>query len=328
MEGVKPWNPLILMIGGVLVLNLGLLARPEDSAAVGILGGPASEEPLGTGDPALFAVPLAAVSSAMTDEDAAGFLLLDETALQAIENPLSGVLGVRDGLMVYKIQEGDTLSKIAAHFGVSTDTLRWTNEGLRSQALQIGQELVVLPVSGVVHRVQEGETPESIAALYGVPSEAVMNINKSFEAGASVIVAGGKPLRGVSYVASKLPDLGSYFMKPVNGWNWGRLHETNAVDIANACSTPILAAAEGLVEEIGSPRSWNDGYGGYVKIKHPVAAEVYTLYAHTSENLVKEGDYVARGDLIAKIGNTGNVHGPTGCHLHFEVRNARNPLAK
>lgn len=323
-------------MGGVLVLNLALLARPGDSAAVGILGGPASE-PFGTGDPALLAVPLVAISPAATDEDAAGFLLLDETAVQNVENPLSGVLSLRDGLMVYKVQEGDTISKIAARFGVSADTFRWANEGLRSQALQIGQELVVLPVSGVLHRVAEGETPESIAALYGVPSEAVLNVNPSpfgmkgegsFKTDASVIVVGGKPLKGISYASSKLPDLGSYFMKPVNGWNWGRLHEKNAVDIANACGTPILAAAEGLVLEVGSPRSWNDGYGGYVKIKHPIASEVYTLYSHTEENLVKVGDYVARGDLIAKIGNTGNVHGPTGCHVHYEVYGARNPLAK
>lgn len=325
---MKPWNPLILLLGGVLIVNLGLLARPENSAAVGILGGPVTEG-LGLGsDPALFTVPAVQVSPAPSDLEVAGFLVLDETAVQNVENPLSGVLAIRDGLMVYKIQQGDTISKIAAHFGVSTDTLRWTNEGLRSQALQIGQELVVLPVSGVLHRVQEGETPESIAALYGVPAEAVLNFNEKFEAGASVVVPGGKPLRGLSYIASQLPDLGSYFMKPVAGWNWGRLHETNAVDVANACSTPILAAAEGLVEEVGAPKSWNSGYGGYVKIKHPVAANVYTLYAHTAENMVKEGDYVARGDLIAKIGNSGNVHGPTGCHLHFEVRNARNPLAR
>lgn len=294
---------------------------------MGILGGPASLSDTGA-DTALLAVPAVQSSPAYSDLEAAGFLVLDETALQNVENPLAGVLGMRDGLMVYKVQEGDTISRIAADFGVSMDTLRWANEGLKSQVLRIGEEIVILPVSGVTHRMQEGETPETIAALYGVPAEAITSFNKKFEAGASVIVPGGKPLAGLEYAASKLPDLGNYFMRPVNGWNWGRLHEANAVDIANACGTPILAAAEGLVEEVGAPKNWNSGYGGYIKIKHPVAANVYTLYAHTLENFVKEGDYVARGDLIAKIGASGNVHGPTGCHVHFEVHGARNPLAK
>ncbi|MBI2604018.1 MAG: M23 family metallopeptidase, partial [Candidatus Harrisonbacteria bacterium] len=43
---------------------------------------------------------------------------------------------------------------------------------------------------------------------------------------------------------------------------------------------------------------------------------------------VSVGDYVAQGDIIGYIGNSGNTHGPTGCHLHFEVMGARNPFAK
>lgn len=314
------------MLGGILTVNL-FLARPEGSAALGILGGPAALAAAdGALEPALLSVPFAQVSLAATDEDAAGFILLDATAVQNIENPLSGILDIRDGLMVYKVQAGDTISKIAAHFGVSMDTLRWANEGLRSQVLQLGQEFVILPVSGVVHRITAGETPESVAALYGVSADSIRNVNKSFEAGAFVIVPGGKPQKSTPYSSAKLPDLGSYFMKPANGWNWGRLHESNAVDIANACGTPVFAAAEGLVSETGSPQNWNDGYGGFLKVEHPNGTE--TLYAHLQEVIPKQGTFVVRGDTIAKIGNTGNVHGPTGCHLHFEVYGARNPLAK
>ena len=121
------------------------------------------------------------------------------------------------------------------------------------------------------------------------------------------------------------PDNVGYFRMPTTGWNWGRLHNQNAVDIANNCGTPIYAAAEGLITESASD-GWNSGYGNYIKIKHPNNTE--TLYSHNDENIILAGQYVKQGDLIAYMGNTGNTHGPTGCHLHFEVRGAKNPLAK
>lgn len=121
------------------------------------------------------------------------------------------------------------------------------------------------------------------------------------------------------------PDLGKYLSIPARGWNWGHLHNYNAVDIANICGAPIYAAAEGLITELREG-GWNEGYGSYIMISHP--NNVLTKYAHNKKNLVSVGQYVLRGDLIAYIGNTGNTHGPTGCHLHFEVRGARNPFAK
>jgi lysostaphin len=122
-----------------------------------------------------------------------------------------------------------------------------------------------------------------------------------------------------------LPSLPGFFAIPTTGWNWGKLHNNNAIDIANACGTPIYAAAEGLVVEEFS-NGWNDGYGKYIVIEHP--NNTRTKYAHNQRNLVSVGDYVLKGDQIGVIGNTGLTHGPTGCHLHFEVKGARNPFSK
>ena len=117
----------------------------------------------------------------------------------------------------------------------------------------------------------------------------------------------------------------SYFIIPTTGWNWGILHSYNAVDIANNCGTPIYAAASGLIIE-SVAKGWNEGYGHYVKIEHLNNTE--TVYAHLNENIAPGGKYVTQGELIGYMGNTGNTHGPTGCHLHFEVHGAKNPLAK
>ena len=92
------------------------------------------------------------------------------------------------------------------------------------------------------------------------------------------------------------------------------------VDIYARLGAPILAPADGIV--IASSR--DASYGNYVKIRH--LPGIVTKYAHNQVNLVRKGQRVRRGELIAKIGNTGRSTGP---HLHYEViikRKAVNPM--
>ncbi|MDY6803053.1 MAG: peptidoglycan DD-metalloendopeptidase family protein [Cyanobacteriota bacterium] len=104
------------------------------------------------------------------------------------------------------------------------------------------------------------------------------------------------------------------------GWRWGRMHQ--GIDIAAPTGTPIMAAAPGVVSFAG----WNSGYGYLVEITHPDNS--LTLYAHNSLILVQEGQKVAQGELISKMGSTGRSTGP---HLHFEIHppgsGAANPIA-
>ena len=82
------------------------------------------------------------------------------------------------------------------------------------------------------------------------------------------------------------------------------------IDVANDIGTEILAACEGIVEDV----SYNNTYGNYIKI---VRDDVLMVYAHCSKIFVSKGDKVKLGQKIALMGDTGNVTGP---HLHFEVR--------
>ena len=89
------------------------------------------------------------------------------------------------------------------------------------------------------------------------------------------------------------------------------------IDIAVPTGTDVLAADRGRVIISG----WNGGYGNFIAIDH--GNGLATAYAHNSRLLVKEGDVVTQGQVIAKSGNTGLSTGP---HLHFEVRKDGAPV--
>ncbi len=93
------------------------------------------------------------------------------------------------------------------------------------------------------------------------------------------------------------------------GLRWNRSH--NGIDIAGAYNSNILAADGGVV----TYADWMDGYGNYVVIDHENGYQ--TAYGHCASLDVSVGDRVTKGEVIAKMGNTGRS---TGTHLHFEVK--------
>lgn len=84
------------------------------------------------------------------------------------------------------------------------------------------------------------------------------------------------------------------------------------IDIGGAWGDEIYASASGAVLSVNYEQS---GYGYWLRIKH--SESITTLYAHCSKILVKAGDKVEKGQLIAYVGKTGLATGP---HLHFEIR--------
>ena len=263
------------------------------------------------------------------------FLTLVDGTVIGLISPLNNPAPDQDGLKSYKIRKGDTLQSVADQFNISLDTVKWANPGLKSQ-LRVGQEIAILPVSGILYNVQSGDTLESVADLYEINADLIKQYNadyqKTFSDGnGAIILPFAKPLANDKSVpkANALPDLKNYFSLPAVGWNWGVLDEDNAVDIANQCGTPVTAAAEGLVvpdEVYGDGTSgWNGGYGLFVLIDHSNGTR--TRYASLQKTLVKTGDLVAQGQTIGLMGDTGSVNGPTGCRLHFQVIGAKNPFA-
>ena len=95
----------------------------------------------------------------------------------------------------------------------------------------------------------------------------------------------------------------------------GRRH--NGIDIKAPEGTPVRASESGKVIFSGYIR----GYGNVIIIKHK--GGWYTVYAHNKYNVVKKGEWVKKGQVIAYVGRTGRATAP---HLHFEIRRGKKPV--
>ncbi len=243
-------------------------------------------------------------------------------------------------ISVYVIRKGDTIAQIAEMFNVSANTILWANDMKKGDKLVEGDVLLVLPVSGVKHTVLKGQTLKGIAKKYNVDVVDIADFNgiasdAQLAVGDELIIPDGvmasdeggdsKPAPKNStkdrdyYIKHPVKDLGGYFINPVPGYKYRSqgIHGKNAVDLAAAKGTPILAAAAGTVTfaRLGN----NGGYGNLVIIKHANGTE--TLYAHQSKIATHAGEHVDQGEIIGYIGSTGHSTGP---HLHYEVHGARN----
>lgn len=174
------------------------------------------------------------------------------------------------------------------------------------------------PPYSVIERITYTGCPTKVASARPAGN------GQAFSAPAmQVLGEGGVPSVGVA--PDFTPNPGAFItpMKGVftspYGWRWGRMHR--GVDIAAPIGTPIIASADGVVIGAG----WNSGgYGNLVELRHNNGWE--TIYAHTSKMLVKNGQRVKQGQVIALCGSTGDSTGP---HLHFEIiipgKGATNP---
>ncbi|MDD5760642.1 MAG: peptidoglycan DD-metalloendopeptidase family protein [Candidatus Pacebacteria bacterium] len=286
--------------------------------------------------------------SADSQEDPLTYLtVVDNSNFLAVNSPAELFLPTaqRNAPVAYIVKEGDSPGKIATNFDISLNTVLWANNLNSKSVIQPGDELIILPVSGVNHKVKQGETLSAIASKYKSSIDEIISFNNlkdesSIQIGQELIIPGGvlgsvsasasqknsssSGLKAMEEDTSSWPNDKDFFAYPVSGgWNKGVLHYYNAVDIINSCGSPIYAAADGLVIEAKGSGAYNLGYGNMVKIQHYNATR--TVYGHLSEVLVKVGDKVYQGDLIGRMGDTGNAN---GCHLHFEIWEAQNPFAK
>lgn len=192
---------------------------------------------------------------------------------------------------------------------------------------------------GIFHTVKPGENLYRIGKAYDVSYEELARVNRMKDAGQirvgqrifipgaarqvpADIIAPTAPSSEVPGAPQTIGPVDEPFLWPVSGSiNSGfgprgaSFHD--GIDIAAPAGTPIRAIEHGEVLYSDQLR----GYGKIIIIRH--AGGLVSVYAHNEANLVREGQTVSRGEIIARVGSTGRVTGP---HLHFEIR--KNNLAE
>ena len=272
----------------------------------------------------------------------------DGTLIKPYTIDTSAPAGLGDRVRRYKVRAGDSLSGIANRYGVELLTIWWANKLERTDALTVGQELIIPPADGVLHTVVEGDTVASVARKYKVEAEDILRFNKVegdvLVLGQVLLIPGGEgapiptPKPPPVYVSTPgssnggAPGSGGgpstggsgggscascYFSGsmswPVPGGSISQYFHYGhyAIDIQAPYGTSVLAGAGGQVTYAG----WRDNGGGYqVWISH--GNGVYTTYNHMSSVNVSVGSSVGAGQQVGRIGATGWATGP---HLHFEV---------
>lgn len=241
----------------------------------------------------------------------------------------------RDKIIVYTVEKGDTISTIAKKFSqpnnpISEETIKWANN-LTNDYITVGDELKILPVTGLSHKVEKGETVHSIAKKYDTEPQKLVDFpfNEFANAetftlveGQLIIVPDGvkpheKPVfRRQTYIATGPRAVSaSGFTWPVQGpvsqfASWYHM----ALDITSPVGTPIVAGQNGTITK-ALAGTWDGGYGTNMMIDDGNGNQ--SLYAHLSGLNVGIGDSVIAGKtIIGWVGLTGRT---TGSHLHFEI---------
>lgn len=243
--------------------------------------------------------------------------------------------------LVVTVNPGDSLWGIASSYDTTVEAVMQANN-LSTDVINPGAQLIIPgryaatttadQGGAAVQTIQvaRGDTLYDIARRYNTSVTALISANNlkgtTIEVGQELRIIPGNELLAASSDSPPQPTASATMVWPLNGpitSNFGyrrlRIGGTNlhsGLDIDGETSDPIVSATTGLVIFSG----WRGGLGNLVVVQN---GNTEYFYAHCSELLVLEGQSVAVGQLIAKVGSTGRS---TGSHLHFEVRVDGTPV--
>ena len=227
---------------------------------------------------------------------------------------------------VHYVNRGDTLMSIARHNHMPVTELARANHLPPGAKLKVGMKITV-PVKAAAVVAQ----PAAVAAAPVAAPAPAVHVAAAAPAGpvqkANLAVATTTPQEAVVKPAvQKAEATGALptFRWPVRGrviaaYGANTNGKSNdGINVAVPEGTPVKAAEDGTVTYAGNELK---GYGNLILVRH--SNGYVTAYAHASELLVKRGDTIKRGQVIAKSGQSGEVGSP---QLHFEIRKGSTPV--
>lgn len=208
----------------------------------------------------------------------------------------------------YVVRRGDSIYAISRRFGVDMPTLVQVNDIRAPYTIRVGQRL----------QLPAGAKPAVQTASVSPADSARTRATDVPSTSASPASRPAAPSRGVSTTSPPPARAPGGFVWPVEGRvvssygaKTGGLYN-DGLNIAAPRGAPVRAADNGVVAYAGEEIR---GFGNLLLIKHDDG--LITAYAHADALLVKRGDIVTRGQVVARVGQTGSVESP---QLHFEVR--------
>ena len=235
------------------------------------------------------------------------------------------------GATQHRVVRGERLGAIAESYGVNLQAMAQANNLSPPYLIFVGQILEVHGGAAAAPRqyvVRRGDTLSGVARRFDVAMADIASKNGlrspyPLSVGQSLEIPGVRTAKAV-LDAPPPPLSGKGFLWPVNGKVIGGFglssggQERNGINIAARKGTPVVASEDGIVVYASDGI---DGYGRMVLVRHD---EGYiTTYAHNASMLVSVGDVVRRGQVIARVGETGDV---SRSQLHFELRRGTKPI--
>jgi murein DD-endopeptidase MepM/ murein hydrolase activator NlpD len=228
---------------------------------------------------------------------------------------------------VHVVNHGDTLMSIARRNHISAGELARAN-GLDSSAkLKIGMKLnvpvkasaAVAPVAQPVAAQAAPVSAPPATKLAAVTTDSQQKARLAQTTNVEEAPAAETPAKAAEATGALPTFRWPVRGKVITGYGAKTNGKSNdGINLAVPEGTPVKAAEDGVVAYSGNELK---GYGNLVLVRH--SNGYVTAYAHASELLVKRGDTIKRGQIIAKSGQSGEVGSP---QLHFEIRKGSNPV--
>jgi murein DD-endopeptidase MepM/ murein hydrolase activator NlpD len=236
---------------------------------------------------------------------------------------------------VHVVAAGESLSSIARHYHKPRTVIAKANSLAPDAKIRIGQHLVIPGLKAPVVAAPAKQTPPVAQGDHGNARAAAKPTLPPAAPGQKM--ATNEPPATAHMTTPTEPSIESESgagAEPASGnpsFRWpvrGRIitgfgprangPQNDGIDLAVPEGTSVKAAEDGIVAYAGNELK---GYGNLVLVRHQNG--YVTAYAHASELMVKRGDQVKRGQIIARAGQTGAVSAP---QLHFEIRKGKVPV--